>query len=152
MCVCMCVIAYTCVCKSVDTEGKRNNVLRTDSVFGSGDKYFDCFQLTFEGIHNGVEDCLTDLLKTLLLQLHAFSNVEEACKTITWYYSWRFVFYLDFWTNGHFWLLCYSKLMVISRTILLQSLSWRALLYCCSFATFCSGCLMLLLYYFLVFD
>lgn len=59
-----------------------------DSLFGiwlCGDKYFHCFQLTFEGIHSGVKDCLIDLLKTLHLQLHVFSSVGEAFKIIIWY-------------------------------------------------------------------
>lgn len=51
------------------------------------DKYFHCFPLIFEGIHNGVKDCLIDLLKTLHLQLHVFSSVEEAFKIIIWYDS-----------------------------------------------------------------
>lgn len=39
----------------------------------------------FEGIQNGVDDCLIDLLKTLHLQLHAFFNVEGAFRTTIWY-------------------------------------------------------------------
>ena len=39
----------------------------------------------FEGTRNGVEVCLTDLLKILHLQSQDFISAEEAFKTITWY-------------------------------------------------------------------